>query len=344
MTLSSLRARIHLATISSELCVRRLLWLRSALLAEQHGQLRLDLATLFGTSPDLQNSVNHGMPTSFAPKFLHISYRDLLALTPDFSGFHDDWKQVFLDIPAEHLRSFRSFVVNEAVPPVEPDPPPAAEVVFSIVCDMCGEGPWKNLRALRTHKVRKHLERNPVQTTSCTLCGRQFTSKTAAQRHTKNQSCGRPVTNHGHAGAIAGQRVAAAAAASVAQAPPVQPIQQPTLHSFFVRDAGPRLPHSNEPNGPSSQARSSRSSWEHPLPGLGPDRGGLGQATPEGVPACVRSRPDTSRARCVGNTHIHPGQRLRAGHPPDGAHGEVETATSSQRASSSRGTSATHAA
>ena len=75
VTLSSLRTRIHLATISSELCARRLLWLRSALLAEQHGQLRLDLATLFGTSPDLQNSVQHGVPTSFAPKFLHILSR-----------------------------------------------------------------------------------------------------------------------------------------------------------------------------------------------------------------------------------------------------------------------------
>ena len=51
------------------------------------------------------------------------------------------------------------------------------------------------------------------------------------------------------------------------------------------------------------------SSWERPLPGM------RGQHAPTSWPTT---------------------------HPPDGAHGEVEAEPSSQRASSSRGTSATH--
>ena len=42
VTVESLRERAGLATVASELRVRRLLWLRSALGAERQGQVRLD--------------------------------------------------------------------------------------------------------------------------------------------------------------------------------------------------------------------------------------------------------------------------------------------------------------
>ena len=78
-----------------------------------------------------------------------------------------------------------------------------------LLCAQCGAGPFLNDRALRTHHVRKHHLRNAIQSTNCPTCLRQFTSKSAAQRHVHKGSCGRPVRNHGHAGAIAGHRLAA---------------------------------------------------------------------------------------------------------------------------------------
>jgi len=91
------------------------------------------------------------------------------------------------------------------------------------------------------------------------------------------------VTNHGHAGAIAGQRVAAASEAQAQAERQPSPIQQPTLGSFFVRHAGPRFPLSGEPNRPCFQARSSRSSWEQPSAELSQDGGGSGLTASEGV-------------------------------------------------------------
>eukprot|EP00438_Fugacium_kawagutii_P013403 Skav216509 [mRNA] locus=scaffold1123:676329:681818:- [translate_table: standard] len=207
--LHSLRQKARLATVASELRVRRLLWLRGALFAEKYGQVRLELATLFGSSSELGNCVEGGVPTVFAPKFLHILHRDLTLLAPAFAGFLGNWKDDFLQIPARTLHRLRVFTEDAGATDAEPDQPRADEVVVSIVCDLCGEGPWKNLKALNSHKVRKHAVRNPVQVTECPQCNRKFSSKTACQRHVKNRSCGKPVTNHGHAGALAGQRSAA---------------------------------------------------------------------------------------------------------------------------------------
>ena len=86
------------------------------------------------------------------------------------------------------------------------------------MCDICGAGPWINRRALRGHKIKKHGYRNAVQATTCPICHREFTPKSAAQRHVKKQSCGKAVRNHGHAGAVAGSRIAEAAARAAARA------------------------------------------------------------------------------------------------------------------------------
>ena len=99
---------------------------------------------------------------------------------------------------------------------------------------------WANKRT-STRLIRKYLQ------TRCKLrrahfLGPQFTCETAAQRHVKDQLCGKPVTNHRHAGAITGERVAAAV--GQAQAPrQISPMQQSTVTSFFfVRHAGSRFP------------------------------------------------------------------------------------------------------
>ena len=80
------------------------------------------------------------------------------------------------------------------------------DLVQEIRCDQCGAGPWKSERALRSHKIQKHNVGHRVQSRQCPLCNRVFTTKTAAQRHFDNSSCGTLVCNHGHGGALEGQR------------------------------------------------------------------------------------------------------------------------------------------
>ena len=94
------------------------------------------------------------------------------------------------------------------------------------------------MRALRSHKTHKHTVRHTVQSKVCPQCQRQFTTKTAAQRHFTRGSCGSRVANHGHAGALEGERLSAAAAAAQANQPvPVRPFQQRTLQSYFATHA-----------------------------------------------------------------------------------------------------------
>ena len=81
VSLHNLRQRAGVSTVASELRVRRLLWLRSALTAEAHGQARLELATIFGQCPALKDSIDDdtGLPTLFAPKFFTCA-------SPRFAG------------------------------------------------------------------------------------------------------------------------------------------------------------------------------------------------------------------------------------------------------------------
>ena len=101
-----------LADIASELRVRRLLWLRAALLAEQAGEVRLDLATLFGqlTFQPAAPVDASGELTEFAPTFLHILAADLRALLPEWSGFLPGWQHTFLATPRATIAKLRCLV------------------------------------------------------------------------------------------------------------------------------------------------------------------------------------------------------------------------------------------
>ena len=118
VTVESLRQKLNLST--SELRVRRLLWLRSALLAEEAGQVRLELAALFGHCDQLSGPLDSviGVPTKQASRFLHLLLQDLSIALPSFSGFLGQWRTDFSHISVErwqHLRTWRS---------VEPHPRP----------------------------------------------------------------------------------------------------------------------------------------------------------------------------------------------------------------------------
>ena len=129
-----------LATISSELRVRRLLWLRGALSAEQAGQTRLDLAALFGSCNELMDSLNEdtGSVSSHAPRFLHLLHGDLDALIPGFDGFRGSWKTDFLLTSLSCIRNLRVF--HEPPPPLagpgHAAPNVQAEVVAELRCDI----------------------------------------------------------------------------------------------------------------------------------------------------------------------------------------------------------------
>ena len=255
VTIESLRQRANLSTIASELLVRRLMWLRGALLAERSGQVRLELAALFGTSLQLQPPLrlDTSAPSAHAPRFLHILFRDIQYVLPEFRGFSEGWRDRFLQVPVATIRgqaswrtadSERNLNLDDQPEPAN-DPAPAHEgipelaLVANIIrCPDCGAGPWQSTRALKTHQVRKHNFCNPIQATVCQICGRQFTSKSVARRHVQNNSCYRPVNNHGHAGAIEGQRIARAKAAAQAQAasqvPPRVEAPQRTIAHFFI--------------------------------------------------------------------------------------------------------------
>ena len=239
VTVESLRVRVGLATVASELRVRRLLWLRSALLAEQQGQTRLELAALFGVCEELKAAVDpvSGCPTQFAPRFLHLIHSDLVILLPGFV-FFADWKARFLAVGVQQIKLLRTCTLDLPTPsPAEPDEAEEEaipEVLATFQCEQCGAGPWQNARALRAHRVKKHSYRNSVQSRSCPDCNRQFTSKTAAQRHVQKRSCGKAVANHGHAGALAGLRIAENSAAAVpAQSRSAPSTVQTSLFDFF---------------------------------------------------------------------------------------------------------------
>ena len=92
-SVESLHQRAQLATVSSELTVRRLLWFRKALQAEQDGQVRLELASLFGTCEQLQDTgdLETGLATCAAPRFLHLLQSDMSLLSQSFTGFTGAW-------------------------------------------------------------------------------------------------------------------------------------------------------------------------------------------------------------------------------------------------------------
>jgi hypothetical protein len=345
VTLESLRQRAGISTVSSDLKVRRLLWLRSALLAESHGQTRLELATLFGDSPDLGPSVNgeSGAPTTTAPRFLHILHRDLASFWADFPGFRGNWKILFLNLPCSSICALRTPDVPEA-PEEAADQPAEAPVdlVQEIRCDQCGAGPWKSERALRSHKIQKHNVRHRVQSRQCPLCNRVFTTKTAAQRHFDNSSCGTLVCNHGHGGALEGQRRKEAALAP-AQVPavPAAPPQQARLDRFFAVRNGPRLSAARrQPDGNEASEEGQRPRDGHSLGGAGASRASSSRASgaaSESLPASRQSRPISERTRRLVYSHVAVGQRQRTGQDFAGAHGNVEEqASASGSAASSR--------
>ena len=242
--LSALRQQSLLADIASELRVRRLLWLRAALQAEQAGEVRLDLATLFGqlTFQPAAPVDASGELTEFAPTFLHILAADLRALLPEWSGFLPGWQHTFLATPratiaklpclvepteaAEH-RPARELGVNSSLPasPLVGDPSalaadfctlqdgtspqsltdvPEPEWLAGAYCGECAAGPWHSRRSFSQHVVKRHKVRHPLKNTVCPQCRRQFTEVSACRRHLERQSCGSVVNNHGRAGAIAG--------------------------------------------------------------------------------------------------------------------------------------------
>ena len=256
VTVESLRQRAQLATVSSESTVRCLLWFRKASQAEQDGQVRLELASLFGTCEQLQDTVDFetGLATCAAPRFIHFLQFDMSLLSQSFTGFTGVWKTDFLAQTVSATKSWRSpstaqhssdNTQNAEVQEFElADQALQPEVFAQLMCEQCGAGPQRNQRA-RAHVIKKHSYCNAVQSSCYPSCGRVFTTKSAAQQHVKRQSCGSRVKNHGHAGAIAGKRVAdetaAAKAAAAAAAPKAQAASQPQAclrRCFQPRNAG----------------------------------------------------------------------------------------------------------
>ena len=179
VTVESLRRRVQLSTVASELTVRRLMWLRASLLAEMRGQTRLELAALFGACDKLADAVD--LRSGFRRKRPHVScifiFKDLSRVLPSFTGFKAHWKQDFLRVPVDRIQQLRTCTASESnsASVVAPDVAaeqvvedvenhPAPEELQQLMCDICGDGPWKNTRALRGHKISKHGYRYAVQT------------------------------------------------------------------------------------------------------------------------------------------------------------------------------------
>ena len=144
------------------------MWLRASLLAEMRGQTRLELAALFGACDKLTDAVDlrSGLPTQKAPRFLHIIFKDLSRVLPSFTGFKAHWKQDFLRVPVDRIQQLRTCTASESssasvvAPAVaaeqvveDVENHPAPEELQQLMCDICGDGPWKNTRALRGHKT-----------------------------------------------------------------------------------------------------------------------------------------------------------------------------------------------
>ena len=355
VTVESLRQRAQLATVSSELTVRRLLWFRKALQAEQHGQVRLELASLFGTCEQLQDTVDleTGLATCAAPRFLHLLQSDMSLLSQSFTGFTGAWKTDFLAQTVAAIKSLRSWrspstaqhpsdnTQNVEVQELElADQALQPEVLVQLMCEQCGAGPWRNQRALRAHVTKKHSYRNAVQSSCCPSCGRVFTTKSAAQRHVKRQSCGSRVKNHGHAGAIAGKRIAdetaAAKAAAAAAAPKAQATSQPqaSLRRYFQpSNAGHGLSSGSRESCriAASEAQSARSRAQLNSSGAASAR--AHEATAEGLPSGFRSRPQPSRTRGLVYENVAVGSEERSCQTAASSHGDME-GQSTTRASS----------
>ena len=137
----------------SELRMRRLLWLRSALLAEQQGQTRLELGALFGVCEELKAAVDtvSGCPTQFAPRFLHLLHSDLELLLPGLV-FSADWKARFLAVGVPQIKLLRACKQDMPTSQLEPEEEAIPEVLAAFRCEQCGAGPWQRTRALRPHR------------------------------------------------------------------------------------------------------------------------------------------------------------------------------------------------
>ena len=111
-----------LTDVAVELRVRRLLWLCSSLLAEQSGEVRLELASLFGTfSWQAAAPVDEfGQLTSSAPSFLALLNDDMQSFLPDWTGFAPGWKETFLSVAVAHIRALRGTFDEAILPPVGP--------------------------------------------------------------------------------------------------------------------------------------------------------------------------------------------------------------------------------
>ena len=338
VTLSSLRTRPHLATISSELCVRCLLWLRSSLLAEQQGQVRLELATLFRLLCSTQEQCSQRNTNHFCTKvFAYLASR----LDCFDSWFLWRCWQLERSVPGHTGQTCRSSVVDTEAPPVEPAQPPAAEVVFPLfaTCVAKVRGKiWERWELSKFGNIQWETLCRPLP---AHFAAGSSLAKQLLRDMSKNSHAENPWPTMGMQELLLGNELLLLQRLKLKLNVSLLQFSSP-LASFFVRHAGPRFPLRREPNRPCFQARSSRSSWEQPSAELSQDGGGSGLAASEGVWARVCSRPNSSRTRCVGNTHLHPCQRLRVGHPSDVSHGEMEAAASSQRPSSSRWTSTAH--
>ena len=193
------------------------------------------LALLVGSMKLMSSHDQLNTLVAFTPLVL---FQDLQIVIPSFSGFVGAWRADVLRLASRTaivaLPTWQD-PVSFLIPEILDDDGEVPEVQAApLLCAQCGAGPFLNDRALRTHNVRKDHLRNAIQSTNCPTCLRQFTSKSAAQRHVHKGSCGRPVRNHGHAGEIAGQRLAATAAATQAQTQaPLRPLVQSQLGAFF---------------------------------------------------------------------------------------------------------------
>ena len=361
----SLRRRVQLSTVASELTVRRLMWLRASLpLAVGKRDLSLLHCLVLASSLPMRSTCVR----AFRPHvFLHIIFKDLSRVLPSFTGFKTHWKQDFLRVPVDRIQQLRTCIASESnsasvvAPAVaaeqvveDVENHPAPEELQQLMCDICGDGPWKNTRARRGHKISKHGSRNAVQTTTCPICHREFTSKSAAQRHVKKHSCLKAVQNmqnHGHAGAVAGIRIAEAAARAAAHAAAktkAQTASQPAtarsrgtqapLRRYFGthRHAGVGLSSgSREPcRFTALEAQSTRSRAPE---GIGGTAGSRAQPTDaEDVSNLSHSRSQPSRVGSLVNSDLVARSEQRAREAFDGLHGFLEAESTTGAASSRR--------
>ena len=204
--LSLLRRLAGLAEVREELRTRRLQWLRASLAAEAGGEVRLDLAALFGKMEcQADPPVNaHGQLTAAAPSFLRLLAADLRAVVPDWNGFVLGWKDVFLAFPKSKLRSRLPLQENQRLEPPQAQPmrslsalPPrgspleiaaslciltdgtcpetldsvsAEDWISGVYCGQCAAGPWHGKKSFFQHIVRKHAVRNVLNSKTCPLC------------------------------------------------------------------------------------------------------------------------------------------------------------------------------